>query len=269
MNKRVISVLLAVLLLMLAAGAFAADYTYGSGERYTPADLVSKFEQLTKGVSTDRRGIDETDGDTDSEAESYVYVSADAFVIGGGFVMSPIKVELQSGDTAASVFRRAMEISGLNGEYGGSETNGFYLRSIESSGFEVNVEPGLEGWLLNNDIVSYYEPDSWVGGKLGEADITDLSGWMFYLNDGSPSVGMSDCNVRAGDVVSLRYSIAGGMDLGGDTFGGVMEPYTQKLDLVKFIRAIADRELNYYSCADIVNRAGVTQNEINDILRGI
>lgn len=261
--------LLAVLLIMVAVGAFAASYTYGSGDRYTSAELVSKFEQLTKGISVDRRSPGESDGDADNEEGNYVYVSADAFVIGGGFIMNPIKIELQSGDTAASVFKRAMELSEVNGEYSGSENNGFYLRSLESSGFEVNVEPGLEGWLLNNDIVSFYEPDSWVGGNLGESDITDLSGWLFYLNDGSPSMGMSDCNVRAGDVISLRYSIAGGMDLGGDTFGEVTEPYTQKINLVNFIRAIADRELNYFSCADIVNRAGVTQSEINDILRGI
>lgn len=259
--KRITALLLC--LVLLSATAFASDYTYGTGERYTAEDILTRFAKLIGGSAA---SYDEDYFD-DSGDGGFVYISADAFVLGSDYIIYPMKVEIRPGDTAASVFMRAMNMNGVYGEYDGSETDGFYLKSLGGADFTPNIEPELEAWL--DGLVTYYEPESWSRGTLGQFDITDMSGWMFFQNGEMPQVGMSGCSVSDGDVISVRFTLAYGMDLGGDVFGDCDAPYVENVNRDEITKAIADGRLNYMDCVGILNRAGATQEEIDGLLHDI
>ena len=58
------------------------------------------------------------------------------------------------------------------------------------------------------------------GGTYGEHDYTNGSGWLFSL-DGTyyPGVSMAEYSLEDGDVLTLRYTLAHGWDVGGGTVG--------------------------------------------------
>lgn len=264
MKKRILPLALAAFLALTSAAVCAAGFD-GRAERHTHSDIVGSFEQLTRGLMSSAVRLG---GEDDASEENYAYVCADAFVVGGGYLIKPIRILLQDNDTAATVFSRALELSGVTADAESSVLTGFKPRSIYSSGFPIDIEPELEGWLVNNKLVEYCDIYSWLGGQLGEGDITDLSGWEFFLNGAVEDEPMSLCEVKGGDVINLRFTIAAGMDLGGKPVGKAGEPYTEAVDLSALVRAVADGDLTYDSFAVIVNRAGVTQKEIDDIVKG-
>ena len=52
-------------------------------------------------------------------------------------------------------------------------------------------------------------------GYLYEFDLGPLSGWMFFVNGRTSSVGASDYTLQEGDTVEWRYTRALGEDIGG------------------------------------------------------
>ncbi len=261
--KKITAVLLCFALLF--STAFASDYTYGDGDGYTETDILAKFAKLIDGSAAVSSGSDS--GEELYDTEGYAYICADAFVIGGGYILYPTKVKLLNGDTAASVLLRAMEQSGMTCEYNGTDQEDFYLKRINGANFTPYIEAGLEEWL--SGIVSYFEPDEWSVGTLGEFDITNMSGWMFFLNGEMPSVGMSGCAVNSGDVISVRFSLAYGMDLGGDVFGDCEAPYVENVNRDEVTKAITEGRLSYSKYENILNKASTTQEEIDELLQNI
>lgn len=57
-------------------------------------------------------------------------------------------------------------------------------------------------------------------GNLYAADCGDLSGWMYFINGESPSVGCSDYQLSDGDRVEFAYTCDMGADLGLDFSSG-------------------------------------------------
>ncbi len=251
--KKILSLLLC--LLMLASAAFGADFTYGSSEPYSVRELLKKITSLIGTVTLD--------GDAPL-TEGEVYVSADAFVIGSDYVIYPMRVSFTEGDTAASALIRAMSLSGVYGKYEGSEFADFTVSSLNTSCFTVDVEPELEEWL--SDIVSYYEPDSFSAGSLGEFDITDMSGWLCFVNGELSPVSMSDYKLVSGDVIELRFSLANGLDLGSDVLSDDIEPYVDAVNRSRLVKAVADGKLDYLRFAEIIKKPSATQEEIDDLL---
>ncbi len=258
--RRIISLLLCLTLLCITA--FASKYTYGSGTAYTKEDILSKFTKLIKSVGIIPDPIADESGE---QEEGFVYISADAFVMGGGFILEPTKVEIQPGDTAASVLIRTLSLSGIYCEYDGTGNDGFYLRSLDGAGFSPQIDPSLEEWL--KAFVDYYEPYEWSGGILGEYDITNMSGWIYFVNGEMPSYAMSSCEIHDGDVITLRFSLAYGMDLGGEAFGDCEEPYCEAVNFDEAVKGIANGRLDRDVCEEVLNKAGVTQEEIDELLR--
>ena len=50
-------------------------------------------------------------------------------------------------------------------------------------------------------------------GQIGEFDFGDLSGWLYFVNDESPSVGCQDYELAPGDKIEWLYSCELGKDL--------------------------------------------------------
>jgi len=133
---------------------------------------------------------------------------------------------------------------GWNGRYAGTLDDGFYLQSLS---------PGLSGDALEGSSWNQYGSteeevlqaiDDRFGrgsglatlwrciyrnglnksggsdGSYGEFDFSSGSGWLFSL-DGSyyPGQSMSDYKLEDGDVLTLRYTLAYGWDIGGGTGG--------------------------------------------------
>ncbi len=257
---------IAVLLLcfvLAASAAFAADYTYGSGERYTAGDIAAIMAKRLGSTEP----LPEASGDDVGLGGGSVYISADAFTLGGDYILYPTKVELREGDNAASVLLRALAQNDIYCEYDGSIEEDFYLTAMSATNLTINVEPSLEEWL--RPIAGYYEPQSWTGGILSTFDITDMSGWMYTVNGEMPSMAMSDCEVRDGDVISVRFSLAYGMDIGGAAFGGTTKPFIDNVNRDEAVKAIAEGRLDYMECVGILNKSDASQEDIVGLLRVI
>lgn len=141
-------------------------------------------------------------------------------------------------------FGAATESLGWKGSYSGTLDTGFYLQSLT---------PGVTAYTLEGSPWSYYgsteeeilqsidnyfgkgtglatlwrciyrnglNKSGGSGGAYGEHDYTNGSGWMFSL-DGTyyPGLSMSDYSLEDGDVLTLRYTLAYGWDVGGGTTG--------------------------------------------------
>lgn len=249
---------LALCLALVVTTVFAAEYKSG-GEAYSKEQKLTLFTKLLGGKPASEPSANDEPGES-----GFVYVSADAFVLGGGYLLFPTKITYNSGDTASAAFIQAAGVNGVQADYDGGPTGDFYLHGLNGADFGLNIKPSLADWLRG--VVTFYEPDNWVPGALREYDITDMSGWMFYVNGKSPDVGMGGYEVQDGDVIELRFSLAWGMDLGAETFGGVEAPYTELVDRSRVTRAIAEGKLSYASCAQVLTKADATQEEIDELL---
>ena len=111
---------------------------------------------------------------------------AQSLVPGDGWVLAPVEVELQDGETIFDVLQRVLREKGIHMEYSNSP--------IYSSAY-------IEG------IANIYEFDA------GE-----LSGWMYSVNGVYPQYGCSRTAVEDGDVICWRYTCDLGADIGGSNF---------------------------------------------------
>ncbi len=133
---------------------------------------------------------------------------------------------------------------GWKGRYSGTLDRGFYLESLS---------PGRNGTTLDGSSWNQYgfneaevlaaidarfgagtglaalwrciyrnglEKSSGSNGEFSEFDYTSGSGWLFSLNGTYyPGLSMSEYNLEDGDVLTLRYTLAYGWDIGGGTPG--------------------------------------------------
>jgi len=53
-----------------------------------------------------------------------------------------------------------------------------------------------------------------ASSSLGELDFTEGSGWEYEINGTYPSYGMDKADLKPGDTLTLRYTLAYGWDIG-------------------------------------------------------
>lgn len=149
-------------------------------------------------------------------------VSVEKFTLGQGYVIEPAQVVFEKGDTAAEVVTGFLEDNGYDYTYTGKIEDGFYLASIKNADTGVvNVPEAIrqmdgfdEKWEANGK--NYDAPD------LGEFAYTNQSGWIYHVNGTAADVGMSQYQLKDGDVVRLQFTLYGlGADLGGSSFSGI------------------------------------------------
>ena len=144
-------------------------------------------------------------------------------------------------------FGAASDTLGWRGDYGGTLDTGFYLRSLNTDyhadALEDAVWPGsteeevLEAidarfgagtglavlWrcLYRNGL----NKSAGSGSTFGEFDYTSGSGWMYSIGGSYyPGQSMSAVRLKDEDVLTLRYTLAYGWDIGGgsDNYGNVV-----------------------------------------------
>ena len=189
--------------------------------------------------------------------DATIYV--DMAVLGAGFV-GPIPYEVLADEPISYVvakaimgkdtgepFGAASDTLGWRGDYGGTLDTGFYLRSLNTDyhadALEDAVWPGsteeevLEAidarfgagtglavlWrcLYRNGL----NKSAGSGSTFGEFDYTSGSGWMYSIGGSYyPGQSMSAVRLKDEDVLTLRYTLAYGWDIGGgsDNYGNVV-----------------------------------------------
>ncbi|MDO4869582.1 MAG: hypothetical protein Q4A65_04770 [Bacillota bacterium] len=157
-----------------------------------------------------------------------VTVNVDATTIGLGMVATGAKYEIKQDEPAAAAVIAAMEEYGFTPNYSGSVKTGFYLRGL-SGGYIANgakIPSTLKEKIKDDGLNMTGQHNK---NRIAEFDYTEGSGWM-YTVDGSlyPGRGLSSYYLEDGDVLTLRFTLAYGKDLGAHSGKGLLSSYCGK-----------------------------------------
>ncbi len=175
-------------------------------------------------------------------------VAVEKFTIGGGFVLEPTVVELEEGDTAATVFDKALGIENINNGDG----SGTYIASVKTSS-EGEPLPEITAAMPEDAELTAPADSEW----LANYDYYSMSGWMFLINGESSMVGVADYTVEDGDVLQLCFSVIGyGSDIGLDTSSmaewGGMAPLYEVADRTEcYAEAFTNSDVDWSSVASV------------------
>ena len=161
----------------------------------------------------------------DGDETGTVHIVIDATAAGAG-VLDDAYVTIKQGKPASYTVVQALEDFGYTYDSGGTEDNGFYLSRIYRGGLMYGVEPPEK-------LINLIERDGiYISGQssvdsLGERDFTAGSGWMYTINDsGYAGKGLSAYYLSDGDELYLRFTLAYGKDIGGESLsGGILSYY--------------------------------------------
>ena len=190
--------------------------------------------------------------------DATIYV--DMTVLGVG-VVGPIPYEVLADEPISYVIAKAVmgmdtgepfgaasDTLGWRGSYAGTLDIGFYLQSL-NTGYSANALEG-DNWPTGTEeevlevidtrfgagtgIATLWRclyrnglnKSAGSGSSFGEFDYTSGSGWMYTVGRETyyPGQSMSAVYLKAGDVLTLRYTLAYGWDVGGgsDNYGNVV-----------------------------------------------
>lgn len=178
------------------------------------------------------------------EGVKTIYLSVEKFTLGQGYVKTPVAVTAQAGDNAATLLTRVLG----SGNYtnSGAPDSGFYLQSVKDNDSTPANIPAyiLQRIAMAGSEVGARQANNW----LGEFDYTNMSGWMFTVNNGLPSapegglLGASDFTYEMmadGDVIRWQFTVYGyGADLGLESMFG--DAYIDTADKGALTAKIAD-----------------------------
>ena len=151
------------------------------------------------------------------------------------------------GKDTGEPFGAASDTLGWRGDYGGTLDTGFYLRSLNTDyhadALEDAVWPGSTEEEVLDAIDARFGAGTGLaalwrclyrnglnksvgsGSTFGEFDYTSGSGWMYSIGGSYyPGQSMSAVRLKDKDVLTLRYTLAYGWDIGGgsDNYGNVV-----------------------------------------------
>lgn len=144
-----------------------------------------------------------------------ITISLEAGTIGLTYLIEPQKMEVDDGTPLSDVIDEFLTANGCTYEFTGTLEDGFYLAKIRRSGL-------IEGYKIPQSLIQKLEEDGMVYNvnnyesldTLGEFDFARRSGWMYSINGLYSSYGLSKAYVENGDVVRIRFTLAGGKDIG-------------------------------------------------------
>lgn len=190
--KRIAAFIVAAAMLSLCAGAFAA---------YEP-----DYPEVPEGY------------------DGYITFAVSAITMGWCYVMDPILVPVNEGETLAAVTDRVFAEYGVDYTAYGTVEDGFYLTGVACYDKEPDVPAYLMTEIENYPAWSDEQFGFNYGGWTGEYDdddmltmgeYCDLSGWMYTEDNIALSDGADVCTVKIGSVYTWFFSIYGwGMDYG-------------------------------------------------------
>lgn len=157
----------------------------------------------------------EFSGGGDGSSIGTATVIIDATPAGLG-IIGEYEIEILQGDTAAKTLVDAAGYMGLSVHYSGTTENGFYVKGISGYAGTPEVPPELWECVLRDGLSLTGAPS----GGLFAGDFTSVSGWMYSINGTLyPGRGLSAYNLSDGDTLYLRFTVAGGKDIGGSGIG--------------------------------------------------
>lgn len=187
-------------------------------------------------------------------ADGYVTFYADKNTIGQGLIVEPVEVPFYEGDTGIEIVQRAADVLVTQSDFGS------YIEAFADTD---------NGAALPEEIAEVC-PDMFgrnAEGYLSSYDYTAESGWNWFLNGESASVGISGYEPADGDVVVFRFTVYGyGSDLGIDnsSWGGApaLVEMTDTSELAKL--AAANKESAAYDGAiEVLGTFGASQADID------
>lgn len=150
-----------------------------------------------------------------------ITISLEAGTIGLKYLISPQKMEVEDGTPLSDVIDEFLTANGCTYEFTGTLSDGFYLAKIRRSGLIQGFKiPRSLIKKMEEDGLSYNEKNFESLDTLGQFDFTDKAGWMYSINGLYSSYGLSKAYVEDGDVVRIRFTLAGGKDIGGGGMAG-------------------------------------------------
>lgn len=154
-----------------------------------------------------------------------------------GTIIGATEVPYANGESVAAVTLRLLDAKGIQANYNGSTSNGFYLAAIQN--FRVN---GV-----------YYS-------SLGEFDAGSGSGWMYSVNGEFPQIDASSYDAESGAVICWKYTSALGEDVGSSTSGGSASSSTA---------AAAAQAATGKEVAALIEKIGTVQKDSGELLSAI
>ncbi len=194
------------------------------------------------------------------ESVGSVAFTAIKSVIGQGFTVEPMLVELHEGDTGFDIIERSKcdfwfdesEYGKYITAFGDKDSGGSVPDEILAVCPEMTARTN-ENWLEASD----YTPES---------------GWSYFINGEYAQVGIEDYVPKDGDVLEFRFTVYGyGADLGIDnsSWGGAAA-LTEQVDASKLIGLCAqvkdmgaDNNETYTSAMEVLAKYGSSQSDID------
>jgi len=231
---------------------------------------VKEPEQVTEEEYFDEGSNDAEPEEPAIEDETIgeVVFCIEAFTVGGGYIIAPVKVDLYEGQNVAYILDEILTEKGLSYISTGSFDSGFYLSQINNlTGFSFAIPDVIREKLQEQSYEIIDAP--YNENALGEFDFTQGSGWMYSVNNEFPGMGMCDCYPEDGAVIRVVFTTAYGSDVGGNNFAEYdsANDFFERVDRDALTRAIADQGIDAFAdFMDIITKPDITQAEIDSLL---
>lgn len=195
--------------------------------RYTAGNCITYALSLNPGENPVTVTALDAAGQTTTEARTIHYqipeapvitISVEATTAGFGYLIPPTAVALEQGKTIDYFVTDLLAKNGYTYTCSGSVGQNFLLTSIGRAGAFANpmIPDDLKDNLLSDPVCgpafneTAFQPDNLSQSHF----VTGQSGWMFSLNGQYQSMGMSMILPSANDYIRVRFSLAGGKDVG-------------------------------------------------------
>ncbi len=153
----------------------------------------------------------------DGEPLGEITLSVDANVIGLDYLVKPTKITIRQGETASHTIVKFLEEQGFSCQYTNSLDDGFYLARLSKPGIGLGAK--IPQALFDEIEKHGYEwKEQRYDDSLGEFDYCQGSGWVCSINDYFIGHSLSNSNLKDGDTVKIRFTLAEQKDVNG-TFG--------------------------------------------------
>ena len=214
-----------------------------------------------------------------------VTVTIERFTIGQGFLVEPVTVEVNEGASAKDVLVKVAEEKGLTMDAPTTDY-GFYINTISYADTGVvNIPqqilsmPSIDVDYGEGKVYHYDAPtnDSTNGlfednQKLGSGSYSEMSGWMYSINNKESANGMDAQPVVDGDVIRVQFSVyAGGADLGFTSYYDNIES-VKLADKDKLIKQVAsvdaegEKKEARAAAVKVLEKYDATQEEVDNAL---